>query len=109
MNFQYREVRKAEGRTARQPPLPEATNHGVYLSFRKQINRSMARNLFAGQLLADDLIQIHHFHLPACHPPSFLGGLAYMLTPTQSLCPTLDAILEWADRRPAERRKRHSR
>ena len=27
----------------------------------------------------------------------------------QSLCPTLDAILKWADRRPAERRKRNSR
>src|SRR6266480_3846184 len=31
------------------------------------------------------------------------------LTPWgQSLCPTLDAILKWADRRPAERRKRNS-
>jgi DNA-binding HxlR family transcriptional regulator len=27
----------------------------------------------------------------------------------QSLCPTLDAILKWADRRPAETRKRTSR
>ena len=27
----------------------------------------------------------------------------------QSLCPTLDAILKWADRRPAERRKHNSR
>src|SRR5258708_6131888 len=27
----------------------------------------------------------------------------------QSLCPTLDAILKWADRRPADRRKRNSR
>ena len=27
----------------------------------------------------------------------------------QSLCPTLDAILKWADRRPVERRKRNSR
>ena len=27
----------------------------------------------------------------------------------QSLCPTLDAILKWADRRPAEKRKRNSR
>ena len=27
----------------------------------------------------------------------------------QSLCPTLDAILKWADRRPAEVRKRKSR
>jgi DNA-binding HxlR family transcriptional regulator len=27
----------------------------------------------------------------------------------QSLCPTLDAILKWADKRPAERRKRNSR
>ena len=27
----------------------------------------------------------------------------------QSLCPTLDAILKWADRRPAERSKRNSR
>src|SRR6266481_626142 len=25
----------------------------------------------------------------------------------QSLCPTLDAILKWADRRPAEKRKRN--
>ena len=27
----------------------------------------------------------------------------------QSLCPILDAILKWADRRPVERRKRNSR
>jgi len=27
----------------------------------------------------------------------------------QSLCPTLDGILKWADRQPAERRKRNSR
>src|SRR5207237_5869941 len=34
----------------------------------------------------------------------------YCLTPWgQSLCPTLDGILKWADRRPVEKRKRNSR
>jgi DNA-binding HxlR family transcriptional regulator len=34
----------------------------------------------------------------------------YRLTPWgQSLCPALDAILKWADRRPADRRKSNSR
>src|SRR6266853_1442654 len=41
--------------------------------------------------------------------PQVPPKVEYRLTPWgQSLCPTLDAILKWADRRPAERRKRNS-
>ena len=42
--------------------------------------------------------------------PQVPPKVEYRLTPWgQSLCPTLDAILKWADRRPAEKRKRNSR
>src|ERR1700724_1823779 len=42
--------------------------------------------------------------------PQVPPKVEYRLTPWgQSLCPTLDAILKWADRRPAGRRKRNSR
>jgi DNA-binding HxlR family transcriptional regulator len=42
--------------------------------------------------------------------PQVPPKVEYCLTPWgQSLCPTLDAILKWADRRPAGRRKRNSR
>src|SRR5260370_5254794 len=38
--------------------------------------------------------------------PQVPPKVEYRLTPWgQSLCPTLDAILKWADRRPAERSK----
>src|SRR6202521_1830937 len=41
--------------------------------------------------------------------PQVPPKVEYRLTPWgQSLCPTLDAILKWADRRPSERRKRNS-
>jgi len=41
--------------------------------------------------------------------PQVPPKVEYCLTPWgQSLCPTLDAILKWADRRPAEKRKRNS-
>src|SRR5260370_42558916 len=41
--------------------------------------------------------------------PQVPPKVEYRLTPWgQSLCHTLDAILKWADRRPAERRKRNS-
>jgi len=42
--------------------------------------------------------------------PQVPPKVEYRLTPWgQSLCPTLDAILKWADQRPVERRKRNSR
>src|SRR6267154_1836625 len=42
--------------------------------------------------------------------PQVPPKVEYRLTPWgQSLCPTLDAILKWADRRPAERSNRNSR
>jgi DNA-binding HxlR family transcriptional regulator len=38
--------------------------------------------------------------------PQVPPKVEYRLTPWgQSLCPALDAILKWADRRPADRRK----
>ncbi len=41
--------------------------------------------------------------------PQVPPKVEYCLTPWgQSLCPTLDGILKWADRRPAQRRKRNS-
>jgi HxlR-like helix-turn-helix len=41
--------------------------------------------------------------------PQVPPKVEYRLTPWgQSLCPALDAILKWADRRPAERRRRNS-
>ena len=41
--------------------------------------------------------------------PQVPPKVEYRLTPWgQSLCPTLDAVLKWADRRPSERRKRNS-
>jgi len=41
--------------------------------------------------------------------PQVPPKVEYRLSPWgQSLCPTLDAILKWADRRPAARRKRNS-
>ena len=41
--------------------------------------------------------------------PQVPPKVEYRLTPWgQSLCPTLDAILKWADRRPAGRKKRDS-
>jgi DNA-binding HxlR family transcriptional regulator len=42
--------------------------------------------------------------------PQVPPKVEYRLTPWgQSLCPALDAILKWADRRPADRRKSNSR
>ena len=42
--------------------------------------------------------------------PQVPPKVEYRLTPWgQSLCPALDAILKWADRRSAERRKSNSR
>jgi DNA-binding HxlR family transcriptional regulator len=42
--------------------------------------------------------------------PQVPPKVEYRLTPWgQSLCPTLDAILKWADRRPADRRKSNPR
>ena len=41
--------------------------------------------------------------------PQVPPKVEYRLTPWgQSLCPTLDAVLKWAARRPSERRKRNS-
>src|SRR3984957_8434132 len=42
--------------------------------------------------------------------PQVPPKVEYRLTPWgQSLCPALDAILKWTDRRPAGKRKRNSR
>ena len=42
--------------------------------------------------------------------PEVPPKVEYRLTSwSQSLCPALDAILKWADRRPAGKRKRNSR